>query len=76
MILLSDAYSLFSKPKPKGAAPRKLLFYLAALKQLDRADWLDLEGEIRKEIEKLRNELEDGTEETDDADVDRPALKI
>ncbi|GFZ47135.1 hypothetical protein JCM24511_04878 [Saitozyma sp. JCM 24511] len=56
LLLLSDLYQLFAKPKPGAAVPRKLAFYLAALRQLSRDDWLRLEREIGKEILKLQEE--------------------
>lgn len=45
-------YRLFSRPKVNHIS-KKLLFYIAALKQLVRQDWLDIEKEMQKEIDKL-----------------------
>lgn len=65
-LILSDLYRLYSQPRV-GAAAKKLCFYIAALRQLGRADWLRLEKEVEGEIRKLESELreetaEDGTE--------------
>jgi hypothetical protein len=49
-LVLSDLYHLFSRPKV-GPAGKKVLFYLAALRQLERQDWLGIESELRKEVE-------------------------
>jgi hypothetical protein len=56
--LLSDLHRLFSEPKV-GAAGKKLAFYVVALRQLGRVDWLRLEREIQGEIGRLKNELGD-----------------
>ena len=61
-LALSDLYHLFARPKV-GPASKKVLFYVAALRQLDRQDWLGMERELRKEVEKLEAELgEEGSE--------------
>lgn len=73
-LILSDVYSIFSSPKAGAAAPRKLLFYIAALRQLNRGDWLKLEKEVDAETRKLQAELEPS--ESDGRDDDRPALRI
>ncbi|KAK8844066.1 hypothetical protein IAR55_006860 [Kwoniella newhampshirensis] len=60
LLVLSDLYSFFSKPKAGGAVPRKLAFYIKALQQdLIRQDWSSLEHEVSKELEKLQAENED-----------------
>ncbi|ODN80965.1 hypothetical protein L202_03077 [Cryptococcus amylolentus CBS 6039] len=62
LLILSDLYGLFTLPPGKvgGAVPRKVAFYVKALRQLDRAEWLQLESEIRKEVDKLEGESGDG----------------
>ncbi len=70
MLVLSDLYHLFAVPKV-GPASKKLLFYIAALRQLRREDWLKLETETRREVKRLREET------LQDEDVeDRIALSI
>lgn len=58
LLLLSDVYRLFA---PAGAkhtpAERKLGFYLVALKQLSRPQWLSVKAEMEKEVRRLRDEL-------------------
>ncbi|WVQ73782.1 hypothetical protein IAR50_003362 [Cryptococcus sp. DSM 104548] len=60
--VLSDIFHLFTVPPGKvgGAVPRKVAFYVKALRQLDRTEWLRLESEIRKEVQKLEGESGDG----------------
>ncbi|KAL1411161.1 hypothetical protein Q8F55_002111 [Vanrija albida] len=53
---LDDLYALFARPKPGAAAPRKIAFYLAALGQVSRPEWLALEREVRRDADKLREE--------------------
>ena len=72
-LLLSDLYRLVAV-KPTAPAPKKLLFYVAALRQLDRADWLRIKNEVSSEVVKLTGELGDSGPE--DTTNDRPALKI
>ena len=55
MLVLSDLYSLFVVTKQVPAA-KKLMFYLAALKQLRREHWLKLEREMLKDVDELRDE--------------------
>lgn len=71
--LLSDMYTLFSKPKAGGAVPRKLAFYVVALKRLDRENWLRLKKEAEKEIGKL--ESENGVDQVN-VETERPALML
>ncbi|ORX39316.1 hypothetical protein BD324DRAFT_619238 [Kockovaella imperatae] len=73
-LVCCDLYRLFVIPKPGAAAPRKLLFYIASLGQLLRADWLELEKEIRVEVQKLRAEVDSDIEQ--DKQTDRPALQV
>lgn len=61
LYLLSDLYRLYSETKV-GAAGKKLAFYVVALRQLGRADWLRLEREIQGEIGRLENEWGDSGE--------------
>lgn len=74
LLLLSDVYNLFARPKPGAAVPRKVAFYLAALKQLSREDWLGLEREVQKEVEKLQEENQ--MDEREEEEPERPALKL
>ena len=55
MLVLSDLYGLFAKPK-QGQVAKKLVFYLAALKGMKRDDWLRLEKEVQKEVAELDDE--------------------
>ena len=72
MLLLSDLHGLFAIPRA-GAPARKLAFYLAAMGKLRREDWLKLEGEVRKEVEKLREETVSDEEVGED---ERSAVRI
>lgn len=36
---------------------KKVLFYVAALRQLERQDWLRVEQDLAKEIDRLETEL-------------------
>jgi len=74
LLLLSDVYNLFARPKPGAAVPQKVAFYLAALKQLSREDWLGLEREVQKEVEKLQEENQ--VDEREEEEPERPALKL
>jgi hypothetical protein len=73
-LLLSDIYHVFAKPKAGAAVPRKLAFYLAALEQLSREDWLRVEREVQNEVEKLQGENEE--EDEGEEEPERPALKL
>ena len=73
-LLLSDMYQVFARPKVGAAVPRKIVFYLAALKQLSREDWLRIEGEVQKEVNKLQ--AENNGEASDGDEPERPALKL
>lgn len=57
-----------------AAVPRKLAFYVKALEQLERREWLELETGIRKELDKL--EREDDQEIQFDEKKDNEKLKI
>jgi hypothetical protein len=46
---------------------KKVLFYLAALRQLERNDWLGIEHELRKEVERLKAELGQVESDTEEA---------
>jgi hypothetical protein len=72
-LVLSDLYHLFSRPKV-GPAGKKVLFYLAALRQLERQDWLGIESELRKEVERLQTEL--GAEGSDTEEPSRDHLLL
>ena len=74
LLVLSDLYQLFSRPKVGAAVPRKLLFYIAAMRRLSRSERLKVEREVEAEVRKLRGELQ--AEEPDGREDDRPALKI
>ncbi|ORY28764.1 hypothetical protein BCR39DRAFT_533731, partial [Naematelia encephala] len=74
IVVLSDLYHLYSLPKAGAAVPRKLAFYIAALRSLKREDWLRLEREVQKESTKLRNEIDEVLDEN--VEEDRPALRI
>lgn len=56
--LFSDLQTLYNPAKVSNAGPvaRKLTFYIAALRKLDRREWLQLEAEIQQELNKLREE--------------------
>jgi len=69
VLVLADVYRLFAVPQAGAAAPRKVLFYLAALGQLRRDDWLRLECEVQREVDELRYGV-DAVEEV------RPNLKL
>lgn len=56
--VLDDLYRLFSHPKA-GAPAKKIAFYLAAMRQVSRTEWLALEREVRKDADKLREESAD-----------------
>jgi hypothetical protein len=75
-LVLSDLYRLFAIPKAGAAVPRKLLFYIAAMGQLNRVDWLGLEYEVEREIKKLEGELGGEDQGVEDAGLDRPAIQI
>ena len=70
----SDVYRLLALPKAGAAAPRKMLFYIASLPQLARTDWLRLEADVRKEVQKLKSETDDG--DNHGIEPDRAALRI
>lgn len=53
--MLDDLYRFFSTPKA-GAAAKKIVFYAAAMAQLGREDWLQLEALVNKEIDALKAE--------------------
>jgi hypothetical protein len=72
-LVLSDLYHLFSRPKI-GPAGKKALFYLAALRQLERQDWLAIESELRKEVERLQAELGEDVSETEEPSRDHLLL--
>jgi hypothetical protein len=74
-LALSDLYRLYANPKPGAAVPRKLVFYLACLKQLGREDWLGLQRETDKELAKLQDELGD-SEVREEGEEDRPTLRV
>ncbi|KAK4685742.1 hypothetical protein P7C73_g4402, partial [Tremellales sp. Uapishka_1] len=71
-LVLSDLHYLYSTPKAGAAAPRKLAFYLSAIQQLHRQDWLRLEAEVKQELMRLQQEAEKEVDEEED----RPKLKI
>jgi hypothetical protein len=73
-LALSDLYRLFSRNKI-GPASKKLRFYLAALRQLDRQDWLGVERELRKEVDRLQSEL-GNNENTDEEAPTRERLLL
>ena len=72
-LVLSALYHLFSRPKV-GPAGKKVLFYLAALRQLERQDWLAVENDLRKEVERLRTELGEEGSETEEPSRDHLLL--
>ena len=73
-LVCSDVYRLLASPKPGAAAPRKMLFYVASLRQLSRDDWLRLEAEVQREKLKLEAQTEDKHENS--PEPDRAALRI
>ncbi|OWZ74316.1 hypothetical protein AYX14_00256 [Cryptococcus neoformans] len=75
-LILSDIYHLYTIPPGKvgAAVPRKLAFYVKALEQLERREWLELENGIRKELDKL--EQEEDQENQVDVKKDNEQLKI
>jgi hypothetical protein len=65
--ILSDMYALYERYKKGGSVSRKLGFYAVALQQLDRAEWLTLEREVRRECARLKEELGvEGVEEVEE----------
>lgn len=68
-------YDLFSRPKPGAGVPRKLGFYVVALRGLRRDDWLRVEKEVRKEIGMLEDQG-GGQDDEDQVEEDRPGLRI
>jgi hypothetical protein len=70
--LLSDLYRLHSIPRV-GAAGKKLAFYVVALRQMGRAEWLKLEREVQGEIGRLERELGDGD---GDAEAERERSQL
>lgn len=66
-LVLSDMYRLYAAPKAGAALPRKVSFYVAAVAQLSRADWLNVAGEVKREAERLRAEIPEEAEETEEA---------
>lgn len=76
LLILSDIYHLYTIPPGKlgAAVPRKLAFYVKALEQLERSEWLELENGIRKELDKL--EQEENRENQVDVKKDNEQLKI
>lgn len=73
-VALSDLYRLYAHPKPGAGVPRKLVFYLACLRQLTREDWLGLQRETERELAKLQEEL--GEDDVREVVEDRPTLRI
>lgn len=79
-------HHLYSRIRPGGAVPRKLAFYLAALKGMGREDWLGVKREVERELGRLEQEVGggeerdavgiDGDEGLDSGGDDRPALRI
>lgn len=65
LLLMSDLYNLYNGPKI-GAAGKKIAFYVVALKQLERADWLKLEREVQGELRRLEVESGEGVEAEDE----------
>lgn len=61
--VIADMWRLFADPKPGAALPRKIAFYAVAAAQLGRADWLRVEGEVRREAERLRAEMPEPEQE-------------
>lgn len=57
-LALADLYHAFARTK-LGPSAKKLLFYLAALGQLDRQAWLEIERELQREVQRLQSELGD-----------------
>lgn len=71
-LVLAGVHSLFSAPKA-GATAKKMAFYRAAMKQVDRQEWLSLEREVLREAQKLDEELEEPQETQEPA---RPSLTL
>lgn len=55
-------HGLYDRYKKGGSVSRKLAFYVVALRQMSRGEWLALEREVRREIDKLEVELGVGEE--------------
>lgn len=55
--VLADLWRLFATPEPGASVPRKIAFYAAALGQMGRAEWLAVESEVRREVERLKAEM-------------------
>lgn len=73
LLVLADLYRLLARPKI-GPVAKKLIFYTAALGQLDRQDWLRIEKDLGKEVEKL--EVDDPQEPVDDEIPQRENLLL
>ncbi|WVW79523.1 hypothetical protein I302_101492 [Kwoniella bestiolae CBS 10118] len=71
--ILSDLYGLYSIPKAGGAVPRKLAFYFKALRSLSRSEWLSLEKQLERELDRVKSENDnDSAQEPQD----RRELKV
>jgi hypothetical protein len=73
--VLSDVYRLYGIPKV-GLVAKKVLFYTAALRQLERQDWLRIERELRQEVDKLQAELGEGGSDTEEQPPNRDHLLL
>jgi hypothetical protein len=73
--VLSDLYRLYSTPKV-GLVAKKVLFYVAALRQLERQDWLRIERELRQEVDKLQAELGEAGSNTEEQAPNRDHLLL
>jgi hypothetical protein len=73
-LVLSDIYHAFARTK-LGPSAKKLVFYLTALRQLDRQAWLSIERELQKEVDKLQSELGDQKSD-EDKSPERPNLLL
>ena len=61
--VFGDLHAFYERYKKGGATRRKLAFYVVALSQMGRGEWLALEQEVQGELELLRGEfgvLDDG----------------
>ena len=69
---MSDLYRLHSLSRV-GAAGKKLAFYVVALRQMGRAEWLKLEREVQGEIGRLERESGEGE---GDAEAERERSQL
>lgn len=55
--VLDDLYGLLATQRPAAVA-KKVVFYAAAMAQVPRDDWVRIETEVLKEVERLKGEMD------------------